>query len=136
MERRGNRHGMGFNPEQRQYAKDRAGMGLKTGELAGGKCEFPGEECWNKPEPIVSHLEAVFIAFLDHKDPRAIRDEKLNSILQCEAHNARLDALQAFQVQSLKGERLIYERRIGESSRRRNRRAKPFSQSRHAKRRR
>lgn len=119
---RGNRHGMGFNPEQRQYAKDRAGRGLKTGELAGGKCEFPGEECFKKPEPIVSHLEGVFIAFLDHKDHEAIKDERLNSLLQCPIHNDFLDAQQAFQVECLKGERVLYERKITRRNQSRNKR--------------
>lgn len=96
----------GFNQEQRQYAHDRAGMGLKTGELAGGKCEFPGEECFKRPEPKVSHMEGVFISWLDHKDPRGISDVTQNGLMQCPSHNAYLDSQQAFQVACLKGERL------------------------------
>jgi hypothetical protein len=88
------RHGMGFSQEDRQTAHKRAGT----------SCEFPAG-CENKNTGKVNHITGVFEAFLDHKDPRAIRDINLNSALLCDTHEATHDAQEAFQVQSLLGER-------------------------------
>lgn len=120
------RHGFAFSNEAKLYVHDRAGLGLKTGELAGGKCEFPGEECFNEPEPFVAHLTGCFEAFNTRfprpefevwKDDAApIKDVKLNALMQCRQHNEFHDEQEKFQVESAlavqhKREYTIYEPR-------------------------
>jgi hypothetical protein len=118
------RHGFAFSNEAKLYVHDRAGLGLKTGELAGGKCEFPGEECFNQPEPFVAHLTGCFEAYntrfprpefeVFKDDPTGIRDVKQNALMQCREHNAFHDEQEKFQVESAlavqnKREFVVYE---------------------------
>ena len=111
------RNGYGFSLDAKQFARDRAGLGLVTGKLAGGKCEFPGEKCFEKPEPFVAHLTSCFEARLDNKDKRAVSDVLENGLVQCRKHNAFHDVQERFQIESLLAERYkkkghtLYERR-------------------------
>jgi len=120
------RHGFAFSPEAKIYVHDRAGLGLETGELADGKCEFPGEECFNIPEPFVAHLTGCYEAFLTRfprpefevfKDDReAIRDPRQNALMQCRDHNEFHDIQERLQVESAlaqktKREFVVYEPR-------------------------
>ena len=91
MERR---HGMGFTPEDRKFAHQRAG----------DSCEFPAG-CSRPNTGKVNHITGVFEAFLDHKTPESIHDVYMNAVLLCNTHEALHDAQEKFQVQSLLGER-------------------------------
>lgn len=131
------RHGFSFSPEAKEYVHDRAGLGLRTGKLANGKCEFPGEECFKKPEPFVAHLTGCFEAFTTRyqrpeyqvfKDDRSgIIDPTQNALMQCREHNEFHDQQERFQVESAlaiqhKREFVIYEpRHRGKSHRKRRR---------------
>jgi hypothetical protein len=102
------RHGFAFSNEAKQYVHDRAGLGLETGELAGGKCEFPGEECFKEPEPFVAHLSGCYETFVNRKprpdyqvwkdDASAIRDPHMNAMMQCREHNEFHDEQEKYQV--------------------------------------
>jgi hypothetical protein len=102
-----NRARFGFSVEQKQYAKDRAGIGL-TGELKGGKCEFPGEECFNKPERFVAHLTGCLEAKLEGMTPESITDVRENGMLQCVKHNEFHDIQEKEHIEFLR-QGVIYE---------------------------
>jgi hypothetical protein len=102
------RHGMAFSVEDKQSVRERAQ----------GGCEFP-PGCERPNTNKVNHLTGVFEAFLDNKDKRAIKDPNLNAVMLCEPHEVLHDAQEAFQVQSLLGERHHQRRRMFITQRRR-----------------
>ena len=103
---------------------------------ADGRCLYGQGECPQPNTGRVNHITGAFEAYLKGADRRDITDIKQNATMECPSHEAIHDAQERLKVQQLKGERVIYERRIGENSRRRNRRTKPFGQRNSFKRRR
>lgn len=90
------RHGYGFSQEAKQIVHERAG----------NSCEWPNEPPCELPNnKTVNHLESAFVAFLDHKDKRAITDPNQNALMLCQKHDDFLEAQQRFQA-----EQLLYER--------------------------
>lgn len=104
-----------FSQGAREYVHKRAGT----------SCEFP-RGCERPNNGIVHHLTGAFEAYLGRKDSRAIRDPDMNAFMLCDPHANLHDAQEQLIVQQLKGERIIYERRIGNKNRRHHRRTQSF----------
>jgi len=71
-----------------------------------GWCEFPGEKCINPNNTQVHHLTGAYVARLDGKDPKSIRNPITNALMLCSEHAQDLDDMESYEVECL-----LYERK-------------------------
>ncbi len=99
VERRGS-----FSIEDKQYVRDRAN----------GHCEYGNGSCLRPNTNRVNHLTGCYEGQLVGMRPEDIANPKMNGTMDCDMHEAVHDAKEKLHVQQLLGERVIYERRIGD----------------------
>lgn len=99
MERR---HGYSFSLEAKKLVHAKAG----------DKCLYGNGECLNPNTGRVNHITGAFEGWLKGANRRDISNPDMNATMECFKHEAIHDAQERLQVQQLKGERIIYERKI------------------------
>ena len=117
MERR---HGYSFSLEAKKLVHAKAGNKCLYEDIYGK------QECPNPNTGRVNHITGAFEGWLKGADKRDISNPDMNATMECVEHERIHDATERLEVQRLKGERIIYERKIGEH----NRRNQPFNQRR------
>lgn len=102
------RRGFGFSLDAKKYVHNRAG----------NRCEYGGGECPSPNTGRVNHITGAFEGFLKGANPQDIRNPDMNATMECNIHEQVHDAQERLQIDFLKGERVIYERKIGGQNRR------------------
>lgn len=96
------RNGYGFTIRDKEMVRNKAN----------GHCLYGNGECPTPNTGRVNHITGAFEGFLKGADKRDISDPDQNATMECPKHEAIHDAKEKLIVEGLRGERVIYERRV------------------------